>query len=557
MRTQPSHHPPAPPSSYRHRSHSLTSVQLRPPSRKRASKPPSLSCSFVPPSCSYCFSFESTVAQLCSIVAGAISVPPVIPSAKVMGSSGLNPLKLSVACGFFQLNYGWTNKSVNQFKNQDFRRLLSTSKMWALRCLPLRNRVLRASYSKSISATWVEDDFGTSKRVLTRDEDFKSNFRLPVSDLSPSHMNRALRASCFKFYRSWHASLNFTMTRRQFSGSTTDQDESSDDESDKMDKGVEEGKIPVYIPWKSAALFKMSNSDKRKGKQKMTSNNKIKKVKLTRLAESLEPITSNSTTTPSATTANTLSSLHASSNVETSQRKLKLDLAGEGFLPSLTAAHAISDIIKGHYSQPWPSWKKIPDATRKFWWEKFKSKHQFFPPDLYWARKNFERRGVALLKNLLGKARASRVKPQWIEDGVWDALCAYWNTDTGFLQKSTQGKSNRASGCSGFGAALHTAGPISVTQHKTNMKISLKRIPTQLELFAKTHKHKDETWVDKKSKHVAVISNKEVEKSHNTTMQLSVAVVNLQSQNFTIRDLDRARLRVASCHSHQFSKMAG
>ncbi|RYR01787.1 uncharacterized protein [Arachis hypogaea] len=375
--------------------------------------------------------------------------------------------------------------------------------MWALRCLPLRNRVLRASYSKSISATWVEDDFGTSKRVLTRDEDFKSNFRLPVSDLSPSHMNRALRASCFKFYRSWHASLNFTMTRRQFSGSTTDQDESSDDESDKMDKGVEEGKIPVYIPWKSAALFKMSNSDKRKGKQKMTSNNKIKKVKLTRLAESLEPITSNSTTTPSATTANTLSSLHASSNVETSQRKLKLDLAGEGFLPSLTAAHAISDIIKGHYSQPWPSWKKIPDATRKFWWEKFKSKHQFFPPDLYWARKNFERRGVALLKNLLGKARASRVKPQWIEDGVWDALCAYWNTDTGFLQKSTQGKSNRASGCSGFGAALHTAGPISVTQHKTNMKISLKRIPTQLELFAKTHKHKDETWVDKKSKHVA------------------------------------------------------
>ncbi|RYR51862.1 hypothetical protein Ahy_A06g026821 [Arachis hypogaea] len=42
-----------------------------------------------------------------------------------------------------------------------------------------------------------------------------------------------------------------------------------------------------------------------------------------------------------------------------------------------------------------------------------------------------------------------------------------------------------------------------------------------------------------------VISNKEVEKSHNTTMQLSVAVVNLQSQNFTIRDLDKARLRVA------------
>ncbi|XP_057742949.1 uncharacterized protein LOC130961215 [Arachis stenosperma] len=167
--------------------------------------------------------------------------------------------------------------------------------------------------------------------------------------------------------------------------------------------------------------------------------------------------------------SNTLPSLHVSSNVETSHGKIKLDLAGEGFLPSLTTAHAISDIIKGHYSQPWSSWKKIPDATRKFWWEKFKSKYQFFPPDLYWTRKNFERRGVALLKSLLGKARASRVKPQWIEDDVWNSLCACWNTDTGFLEKSAQGKSNRASSCRGFGAALHTAGPISVTQHKINM----------------------------------------------------------------------------------------
>ncbi|XLR26041.1 uncharacterized protein [Arachis hypogaea] len=200
--------------------------------------------------------------------------------------------------------------------------------------------------------------------------------------------------------------------------------------------------------------------------------------------------------------SNTLPSLHASSNVETSQWKLKLDLAGEGFLPSLTAARAISDIIKEHYSQPWPSWKKIPDATRKSWWEKFKSQHQFFPPDLYWARKNFERRGVALLKSLLGKARKSRVKPQWIEDDVWDSLCTYWNADTGFLKKSAQGKSNRASDCGGFGASLHTAGPISISQHKTNMKKSLKRTPTLLELFAKTHKHKDETWVDKKSKYV-------------------------------------------------------
>ncbi|XLR55052.1 hypothetical protein S83_005724 [Arachis hypogaea] len=89
--------------------------------------------------------------------------------------------------------------------------------------------------------------------------------------------------------------------------------------------------------------------------------------------------------------SNTLPSLHVSSNVETSHGKIKLDLAGEGFLPSLTTAHAISDIIKGHYSQPWPSWKKIPDATRKFWWEKFKVQrlHVSLKPTLNFSHQNF------------------------------------------------------------------------------------------------------------------------------------------------------------------------
>ncbi|XLR23685.1 hypothetical protein HN51_070078, partial [Arachis hypogaea] len=100
------------------------------------------------------------------------------------------------------------------------------------------------------------------------------------------------------------------------------------------------------------------------------------------------------------------------------------------------------------------------------------SKYQFVPPDLHWAQKNFEKRDAALLKNLLRKARASNVKPRWIGEVMSDALCAYRNTDAGFLQKSAQEKK------------------------------SLKRSPTQLELFVKTHKHKDKIWVDKKSKHI-------------------------------------------------------
>ncbi|MED6170738.1 hypothetical protein PIB30_033904, partial [Stylosanthes scabra] len=62
-----------------------------------------------------------------------------------------------------------------------------------------------------------------------------------------------------------------------------------------------------------------------------------------------------------------------------------------------------------------------------------KSKYEFIPPNHVHARKTFEKRGASLLKNLLAKARTN----------------------------------------------------------------SLGRLPTPIELFERTHKHKDETWVDK------------------------------------------------------------
>ncbi|MED6140241.1 hypothetical protein PIB30_091307 [Stylosanthes scabra] len=83
--------------------------------------------------------------------------------------------------------------------------------------------------------------------------------------------------------------------------------------------------------------------------------------------------------------------------------------------------------------------EKIPEVTRQLWWEKFESKYEFIPLDHVHAQNNFEKQGATLLKNLLAKARKSRVKPKWIEEVVWDALCLYWDTDVGFLQKSAQG----------------------------------------------------------------------------------------------------------------------
>ncbi|XP_020239661.1 uncharacterized protein LOC109818567 isoform X2 [Cajanus cajan] len=174
-----------------------------------------------------------------------------------------------------------------------------------------------------------------------------------------------------------------------------------------------------------------------------------------------------------------------------------LYLDGQGFLPSRPAANGIGDIVKSYFTDPWPSWKKIPSGTRDLWFEEFMGKYSVFPPDYHWAKKNFEMRGTIFLKNNLNKARTTMNKPDWIKDGVWERLCEHWSSE-GFKKKSIQAKTNRASNC----GASHTGGSITTSQHRANMMKETGTLPTPLELFRRMHQHKDNTWVDRRSQHL-------------------------------------------------------
>ncbi|KAJ1375240.1 putative transposase, Ptta/En/Spm, plant [Sesbania bispinosa] len=140
----------------------------------------------------------------------------------------------------------------------------------------------------------------------------------------------------------------------------------------------------------------------------------------------------------------------AASETPNSTGKTTLYLDGQGFLPSRPAANGIADIFKSHYTDPWPSWKKIPPPVRDLWFDEFMRKFSIIPPNSRWARKNFDMRGAALMKNNLEKARAKMEKPSWI------------------------GESTILNGTA----------------------------PTPAELFRRTHQHKDNTWVDRRSAHI-------------------------------------------------------
>lgn len=109
-------------------------------------------------------------------------------------------------------------------------------------------------------------------------------------------------------------------------------------------------------------------------------------------------------------------------------------LNGHGFLPSRPAANEIEDILKSHYTDPWPSWKKIPISTTDLWFEEFLKKFSICPADYDWAKRNFEMQGAAMMKNILNDARTTMNKPNWIKDGDWERLCEHWKSEE--LKKS-------------------------------------------------------------------------------------------------------------------------
>ncbi|WJX66380.1 hypothetical protein P8452_50941 [Trifolium repens] len=196
------------------------------------------------------------------------------------------------------------------------------------------------------------------------------------------------------------------------------------------------------------------------------------------------------------------SSQPCDSETQSSGGKQTLILELQGFLPSYAAANEIGDIMRSNYSQPWYSWKKIDTDTIDLWFKAFKTKFKFCPPNDAWARKNFERRGAAIMKNNLSKVRLARKRPSWISQKLWKTLNEHWKTPD-YKKKRMQAKTNRAFDRDGFGKPLHTCGSITTSQHRANLTETNGTPPDPVDLFVYTHQHrKNKTWVDRKSEHV-------------------------------------------------------
>ncbi|KAF5745502.1 hypothetical protein HS088_TW07G01089 [Tripterygium wilfordii] len=145
---------------------------------------------------------------------------------------------------------------------------------------------------------------------------------------------------------------------------------------------------------------------------------------------------------------------------------------------------------------PYPSWKKIPPEVRKIWFREFEKRFTWLPHHDPLIRANFEKRGATRMKDMLSDVHVRRIKPDWIVDSVWEALCNHWISEH-FKKISVQNKRNRT--FSENGVSLHTGGFAPATKYARKMEEELGRKPTVAKLFMRMHMKKNKTWVDTKS----------------------------------------------------------
>ncbi|PKU62605.1 hypothetical protein MA16_Dca028043 [Dendrobium catenatum] len=121
-------------------------------------------------------------------------------------------------------------------------------------------------------------------------------------------------------------------------------------------------------------------------------------------------------------------------------------------------------------------------------------------------RKNFEKRGSTLMRDMFTDIRKSGKQPLWIGEDKWAELNTSWGSEE-YTRKRDQNQHNRASNVGSLGSSLHTSGSIPHTEHRSHLKEMLGREPTPVELHSRTHKRQeDQQWIDERAReaHVSI-----------------------------------------------------
>ncbi|KAK4394435.1 hypothetical protein Sango_1597800 [Sesamum angolense] len=113
----------------------------------------------------------------------------------------------------------------------------------------------------------------------------------------------------------------------------------------------------------------------------------------------------------------------------------------------------------------------------------------------------FNSYATSWLSKTFAEARVAGTQPNWLGDGIWHDLQAYWNSDE-FKAKSAKNKVNRVANPVAA-STVYRGGSSSVGMHNRKLEAQLGRPPNRMEVFADCYKKKaDGTWSGKRAEEV-------------------------------------------------------
>ncbi|XP_074592457.1 uncharacterized protein LOC141848320 [Curcuma longa] len=146
------------------------------------------------------------------------------------------------------------------------------------------------------------------------------------------------------------------------------------------------------------------------------------------------------------------------------------------------------------------TWRHVDQDMRSFYYDEFLKKYTFEPGHEREFQDAWNAAAGKLYKDLLYKCRTKGTRPSWIPEDIWAAWQAVWQAER-WQANAEIARSNRKTEIAGpsTGSTKHTAGSRSIVEHTLDLEHQLQRPPTCWEIFTKTHKSKDDTFIDARS----------------------------------------------------------
>ncbi|GJV09142.1 transposase, Ptta/En/Spm [Tanacetum coccineum] len=166
----------------------------------------------------------------------------------------------------------------------------------------------------------------------------------------------------------------------------------------------------------------------------------------------------------------------------------------------------IISIFKVSFYGSWTSWREVDQESRDIMFEEFQDQYQWHPSENAAAYRAWEKVISSRFSDILGacrreaalRATEDNIKvgndlsvlkpytPSWIDQADWeDMINRVWNTSR-WKKKSAIARQNRLSEVDGE-VSKHTAGSITILQHKFKMEKQKQRPVSLLEAYQYTH----------------------------------------------------------------------